>query len=72
MEVTQKEVAIQPAPLLHKPEQDQDPIVNQVSTDVDGQAQLRMVSDNILPSPLTLLGVQEASKSMEVVTKPVD
>ena len=56
-----KKVATQPAPLQHKPERDQDPIVNKVSTDVDGQVQLRMVCDNILPSPLTLLGVQEAS-----------
>ena len=71
-----KEVATQPAPLLHKPEQDQDTIDSQVSTTVDGQVQLRMVHDNILLSPLTLLVVQQASKPIEVAkdisTMPVD
>ena len=74
-----KEVATQPAPLLHKPEQDQDTIASQVSTNVDGQVQLRMVYDNILLSPLTLLDVQQDSKSIEVAKdmrswfkKPVD
>ena len=70
--VGQTKVAIQAAPLLQKTvpsEQDQDPIDSQVSTE---KVQLRMGYNNILLSPLSLMDVQQASKSMEVVTKPVD
>ena len=70
--VGQTKVAIQAAPLLQKTvpsEQDQDPTDSQVST---GQVQLRMGYDNFLLSPLSLMDVQQASKSMEVVTKHVD
>ena len=70
--VGQTKVAIQAAPLLQKTvpsEQDQDPIDSQVST---GKVQLRMGYNNILLSPLSLMDVQQASKSMEVVIKPVD
>ena len=70
--VGQTKVAIQAAPLLQNTvpsEQDQDPIDSQVST---GKVQLRMGYNNILLSPLSLMDVQQASKSMEVVTKPVD
>ena len=70
--VGQTKVAIQAAPLLQKTvisEQDQNPIDSQVST---GKVQLRMGYNNILLSLLSLMDVQQASKSMEVVTKPVD
>ena len=57
-----KEVATQPATLLHKEEQDHDPIASQHSPYVDRQVQFR-TSDNILLSPQTPVNtVANASK----------
>ena len=58
-----KEVAPQPAPLLQKAEQDQDPIASQDSTYIDRQVQFRMADNNVLLSPQTLVDtVANASK----------
>ena len=63
-------------PDRHEQDMVQDPIASKDSTYFDRQVQLRMSNDNILLSPLTLLGVQQASNQIEVAkdisTMPVD
>ena len=63
-----KEVATQPATLLHKEEQDHNPIASQHSPYVDRQVQFRTADNNILLSPQTLTyTVANASKEGDAI-----